>query len=227
MQPGYYRLRETIVIDKEIHIVGEDGVKIQGRFVVKSSYPCSFRNLIFTYQANPNSKEFQKLMHVIQGEVTVDECALLCSRGYSLWIEGRSVVECKRSIMAGSDDCLVEALAACVMMEYSRGYFHSCWFQNCEESCLFLDHDAQCRLLHSKLHSSDIGIIVNNRSSAVLNDCVLKLFRRGVFGEMAARAGSKKTELLLRKCDIHGTLWGLGTKPQRFMTSDCKMVEGR
>ena len=56
--------------------------------------------------------------------------------------------------------------------------------ENCHESCVFVDNDAQAKLLKCILHSADAGLVLNDRAHAEITRCDMRLFRRGAIGQV-------------------------------------------
>jgi hypothetical protein len=125
LMPGTYKINGTLVIEKSVHIVGEDGARVIGKWRLKGDGAVSsIKNVHLEYQATEDSTDFERLLHVEKGFLLLQDCALLCPRGYCLWAHGRSVVNVLGCILAGSADGLVSSQAAAVVMNFRCSPFH-------------------------------------------------------------------------------------------------------
>jgi guanylate kinase len=115
--PGTYKIKDMLEIDKSVNIVGEDGARIVGRWRFRGdSYVSSIKNVHLEYNASRSATNFERLLHIDQGELLLQDCAVLCPHGYCLWAGGRSVVNVLGCILAGSaDGCYPSQSAAAVM----------------------------------------------------------------------------------------------------------------
>lgn len=119
LMPGTYKINGTLVIEKSVHIVGEDGARVTGKWRLKGDGAVSsIKNVHLEYQAKQDSTDFERLLHIDKGQVLLQDCALLCPRGYCLWADGRSVVNVLGCILAGSADGQVSSQATAVVMNF-------------------------------------------------------------------------------------------------------------
>ncbi len=93
--------------------------------------------------------------------------------------------------------------------------------ENMAESCVFVDNDADTRMSNCVVQCADIGVMLTDRAHATLTKCMMRMFRRGCFGQMRL----SDTELIMKGCTTHGELIGLGEKPPRFLEFGTKHLD--
>jgi len=119
LRPGTYKIKEMLEIDKSVCIVGEDGARIVGRWRFKGdSHMSSIKNVHLEYNASRSGTNFERLLHIDQGELLLQDCAVLCPHGYCLWAGGRSVVNVLGCILAGSADGYYPSQSAAAVMNF-------------------------------------------------------------------------------------------------------------
>ena len=119
--PGTYRIKGTLDIQRSIHIIGEDGARIVGRWRFRGDFESSIKNVHLEYNYNngtnpANEKDYQRLLHIDNGRLLLQDCAVLCPHGYCLWADGRSVLNVLGCILAGSADGQVPAQGTLVVI---------------------------------------------------------------------------------------------------------------
>jgi hypothetical protein len=114
---GTYQISGTLEINKCVHILGEDGAKVVGRWKFKGEgAKSSARNILFEYQGKKQSSNFERLLHIDKGELLLQDCSVLCPNGYPLWADGRAIITIVGCVMAGSADGTVPARGTAVVM---------------------------------------------------------------------------------------------------------------
>ena len=117
--PGTYKIKGTLEVDKSLHIVGEDGARVIGKWKLKNDgAKTSIKNVHLEYHGKQESSSYQRLLHIHRGEVLLQDCALLCPGGYCLWADGRGVVNVLGCILAGSADGASPAQASAVVLNF-------------------------------------------------------------------------------------------------------------
>ena len=121
--PGTYRIKGTLDIQRSIHIIGEDGARIVGRWRFRGDFESSIKNVHLEYNCNNGTnpgnekgKDYQRLLHIDNGRLLLQDCAVLCPHGYCLWADGRSVLNVLGCILAGSADGQVPAQGTLVVI---------------------------------------------------------------------------------------------------------------
>jgi hypothetical protein len=117
--PGTYKIKDVLEIGKALHIVGEDGARIVGRWKFKGDgVQSSIKNVSLEYHANQFATDFERLLHIDKGELLLQDCAVLCPHGYCVWAGGRSVVNVLGCILAGSADGRMPSQSAAAVMNF-------------------------------------------------------------------------------------------------------------
>mmetsp|Transcript_12298 Transcript_12298/g.19376 ORF Transcript_12298/g.19376 Transcript_12298/m.19376 type:complete len:250 (+) Transcript_12298:1144-1893(+) len=177
VRPGTFRMNQCVEINKEIHIQGEDGARLQGTWFFKAGHSkCTIKNVTLIHEAEPDiqTEGYQRMIHIVMGELVVSDCAILCPGGYPLWAANRAAVTVSDCIVAGAEDCTSKMASGVVAMEFSRLFIRNTRIESAEECCVFVDNDAEVKLKKCCLQSGDVGVMLRLTANPAPVPCFLR-----------------------------------------------------
>ena len=213
LMPGTYQLKAPLEITKALHIVGEDNVKVIGSWKFKGEGKSSIKNVFMEFWAKQHSTNFQRLLHIDRGELLLQDCAVLCPGGYPIWADGRAVLNVLGCIAAGAIDGRTPAQTTAVAMDFSRVEIKESRLENCTEACVFVDKDAEVKLVQNIMHSASAGVMMNDRVKIRIDRCYMRLFTSGAIGQMKNNTDDYETRLEMRNSTIFGNKWAFSSRP--------------
>jgi hypothetical protein len=216
IRTGSYDWEGTLRVDKELTIIGQDGVRLVGRWSFAA--PDGLVTIQNVTLEPPNVKvegnELRRLCHVSGFGLRLTDSAILAPKEYGLWVAGRAMLQLSGCILAGSEDGAVPTLGALVGMNWSETDVQDCCLENASGSCIYVDHDASCALSRCTVQDADVGILISDRARLHATDCILRVFVRGALGQM--RDGP--TEVALRDNTFHGAEWVFKLRPAKLIS---------
>lgn len=222
---GMYDWEGTMLVEKEVHIVGDDNVKLAGRwhFNDRGVRPSTIKNCGLFQMGSEKAKEYCRTMYVTSGEVRLTDCQVLSPGAYGIWAAAKGTVQLAGCILAGNADGTRKSYGGIVVMGRSTVNIVDCQVENCEEFCVMVDNDAIANISNCVFQATEVAIITSDRASVACGRCTLRLLTRGAFGHLKGNDG----RLLFKESVVYGDMWarGMPARPGRLLCHSNDLLE--